>query len=144
VPASAVQDRQLVVMNGNQALGLGVLAAGIEVVSMYPITPATSVSHYLARALPRVGGCVHQAEDEIAAIGFAHRRQLRRQDRLHHHLGAGLALKTEFLGLAVMAEIPLVSRASSAAGRRPGCRPRSSRATCWRCSSASPATRRRW
>ena len=61
----------VLVLNGNQALGLGVLAAGMEMVAMYPITPATSVSHYLARAFPVVGGYLHQAEDEIAAIGFA-------------------------------------------------------------------------
>ena len=46
-------------MNGNQAAGLGVLASGMEVVAMYPITPATSVSHYLSGGLPRLGGIVH-------------------------------------------------------------------------------------
>ncbi|MCB1035076.1 MAG: 2-oxoacid:acceptor oxidoreductase family protein, partial [Acidobacteria bacterium] len=57
-------EKDLVVMNGNQAAGLGIMAAGIEVVAMYPITPATSVSHFLASAFPAVGGIVHQAEDE--------------------------------------------------------------------------------
>ncbi len=97
-----------VVMNGNQAVGLGVLAAGIEVVAMYPITPATSVSHYLAAALPRTGGIVHQAEDEIAAIGFAIGASYAGKTACTITSGPGLALKTEFLGLAVMAEIPLV------------------------------------
>jgi 2-oxoglutarate ferredoxin oxidoreductase subunit alpha len=97
-----------VVMNGNQAIGLGILAAGIEVVSMYPITPATSVSHYLAGALPRAGGLVHQAEDEIAAIGFAIGASYAGKTACTITSGPGLALKTEFMGLAVMAEIPLV------------------------------------
>ncbi|HSL85082.1 MAG TPA: 2-oxoacid:acceptor oxidoreductase family protein, partial [Thermoanaerobaculia bacterium] len=101
-------ERELVVMNGNQATGLGVMAAGMEVVSMYPITPATSVSHYLARAFPRVGGVVHQAEDEIAAIGFALGASYAGKTACTVTSGPGLALKTEFLGLAVMAEIPLV------------------------------------
>ena len=101
-------DRELVVMNGNQATGLGVMAAGLEVVSMYPITPATSVSHYLARACPRAGGVVHQAEDEIAAIGFALGASYAGKTACTVTSGPGLALKTEFLGLAVMAEIPLV------------------------------------
>ena len=38
----------MVMMNGNQAMALGAMAAGIEVCSMYPITPATSASHFLA------------------------------------------------------------------------------------------------
>jgi 2-oxoglutarate/2-oxoacid ferredoxin oxidoreductase subunit alpha len=97
-----------VVMNGNQAVGLGVLAAGMEVVAMYPITPATSVSHYLSGSMPRLGGIVHQAEDEIAAIGFAIGSSYAGKTACTVTSGPGLALKTEFLGLAVMAEVPLV------------------------------------
>ncbi len=102
------QDEPVVVMNGNQAAGLGVMAAGMELVSMYPITPATSVSHYLARGFPRVGGVVHQAEDEIAAIGFAIGASYAGKTACTVTSGPGLALKTEFLGLAVMCEVPLV------------------------------------
>jgi 2-oxoglutarate ferredoxin oxidoreductase subunit alpha len=98
----------LVVMNGNQAVALGIMAAGIETVAMYPITPATSVSHYLAGALQWVGGIVHQAEDEIAAIGFALGASYAGKTAATITSGPGLALKTEFLGLAVMAELPLV------------------------------------
>jgi 2-oxoglutarate ferredoxin oxidoreductase subunit alpha len=107
VPPQPV-DRPQVVMNGNQATGLGIMAAGMEVVSMYPITPATSVSHYLARAFPKAGGVVHQAEDEIAAIGFALGASYAGKTACTITSGPGLALKTELLGLAVMAEIPLV------------------------------------
>ncbi len=98
----------VVVMNGNQAVGVGVMAAGMELVSMYPITPATSASHYLADAIGRVGGVVHQAEDEIAAIGFAIGASYAGRTACTITSGPGLALKTEFLGLAVMCEVPLV------------------------------------
>jgi 2-oxoglutarate ferredoxin oxidoreductase subunit alpha len=98
----------MVVMNGNKALALGVLAAGIEICSMYPITPATSVSHFLAQMLPKVGGFLHQAEDEIAAIGFALGAAYAGKTSVTVTSGPGLALKTEFIGLAVMAELPLV------------------------------------
>jgi 2-oxoglutarate/2-oxoacid ferredoxin oxidoreductase subunit alpha len=98
----------LVVMNGNQAAGLGIMAAGIEVVAMYPITPATSVSHFLAAAFGAVGGIVHQAEDELAAIGFALGASYAGKTACTITSGPGLALKTEFIGLAVMAELPLV------------------------------------
>lgn len=99
---------EMVVMNGNQALALGILSAGIEVCSMYPITPATSVSHFLAATLHEVGGFVHQAEDEIAAIGFALGASYAGKTSVTVTSGPGLALKTEFIGLAVMAELPLV------------------------------------
>jgi 2-oxoglutarate ferredoxin oxidoreductase subunit alpha len=98
----------MAVMNGNQAVALGIMAAGIEVVAMYPITPATSVSHYLAASFHKVGGFLHQAEDEISAIGFALGASYSGKTAATVTSGPGLALKTEFLGLAVMAEIPLV------------------------------------
>jgi len=97
-----------VVMNGNQAAALGVMAAGIEVCAMYPITPATSISHYLSGNLHKVGGIVHQAEDEISAIGFALGSSYAGKTAVTVTSGPGLALKTEFIGLAVMAELPLV------------------------------------
>src|ERR1019366_4622134 len=107
VPAEKSAE-PMVVMNGNQAIALGIMAAGIEVCSMYPITPATSVSHFLASAFAGTGGFVHQAEDEIAAIGFAIGCSYAGKTAVTVTSGPGLALKTEFLGLAVMAEVPLV------------------------------------
>lgn len=104
-----LQTRQeLIVTNGNQAVGLGVLAAGMELVSMYPITPATSATHYLAGVFQKSGGFIHQAEDEIAAIGFAIGASYAGKTACTITSGPGLALKTEFIGLAVMAEVPLV------------------------------------
>ena len=97
-----------VVINGNTAVGLGVMAAGIELVSMYPITPATSASHYLADDFHLTGGFVHQAEDEIAAIGFAIGASYAGKTACTITSGPGMALKTEMIGLAVMAEVPLV------------------------------------
>ena len=107
---TAPEDRleSAVVMNGNQAAGLGVMAAGMDLVSMYPITPATSASHYLADDFHLTGGFVHQAEDEIAAIGFAIGASYAGKTACTITSGPGIALKTEMIGLAVMAEIPLV------------------------------------
>jgi 2-oxoglutarate/2-oxoacid ferredoxin oxidoreductase subunit alpha len=98
----------LVVMNGNEALGMGAIAAGMELCAMYPITPATSVSHYLSEVFERFGGVVHQAEDEIAAAGVALGASYAGKVAFTITSGPGLALKTEFLGLAIMTEIPLV------------------------------------
>ena len=98
----------LVVMNGNEAVALGAVASGMELAAMYPITPATSVSHHLGEVFERFGGIVHQAEDEIAAAGVAIGASYSGKCAFTITSGPGLALKTEFLGLAVMAEIPLV------------------------------------
>ena len=107
IPAMA-SDEDMVVMNGNEAISLGVMAAGIDVCSMYPITPATSASHHLAETFQKNGGVVHQAEDEIAAIGFAIGCSYAGKTAVTITSGPGIALKTEFIGLAVMAEVPLV------------------------------------
>ena len=102
------KTEQYVVMNGNQAVAMGCMAAGIELCAMYPITPATSVSHYLAAHMHEAGGFVHQAEDEISAIGFALGASYAGKTPVTVTSGPGLALKTEFIGLAVMAELPIV------------------------------------
>lgn len=99
---------EMVVMNGNEAISLGVMAAGIDVCSMYPITPATSATHAMAETMESAGGIIHQAEDEIAAIGFAIGSSYAGKTAVTITSGPGIALKTEFIGLAVMAEVPLV------------------------------------
>ena len=97
-----------IVMNGNSALALGVLASGMQVCAMYPITPATSASHYLSEIFEKVGGIVHQAEDEIAACAFAIGASYSGKCAITSTSGPGLSLKQETIGLAIMAEIPLV------------------------------------
>ena len=107
IPPSESSEPQMVV-NGNIAIGMGVVAAGMEVCAMYPITPATSASHYLSEIFSNVGGLVHQAEDEIAACAFAIGASYAGKCAVTITSGPGLSLKQETLGLAVMAEIPLV------------------------------------
>ena len=107
IPVVAITEPQIVV-NGNTALGLGVLASGMDICSMYPITPATSTSHYLSECFERVGGLVHQAEDEIAACAFAVGASYAGKCAVTITSGPGYSLKQEAIGLAIMAEIPLV------------------------------------
>jgi 2-oxoglutarate ferredoxin oxidoreductase subunit alpha len=101
-------DVPKVAMNGNTAIALGAISAGFEMCSMYPITPATSASHELSEIFEDFGGFVHQAEDEIAAIGVALGASYAGKTALTITSGPGMALKTEFQGLAVMTETPLV------------------------------------
>ncbi|MDH3229925.1 MAG: 2-oxoacid:acceptor oxidoreductase subunit alpha [Alphaproteobacteria bacterium] len=106
--ASSRPREPQVVVNGNTALALGVVASGMEVCAMYPITPATSASHYLSDIFEKVGCVVHQAEDEIAACAFAIGASYAGKCAVTITSGPGLSLKQEGIGLAVMAEIPLV------------------------------------
>jgi 2-oxoglutarate ferredoxin oxidoreductase subunit alpha len=107
IPAVRTTEPQIVV-NGNTALALGVLASGMDICAMYPITPATSASHYLSDVFEKVGGLVHQAEDEIAACAFAIGASYAGKCAVTITSGPGYSLKQEGIGLAVMAEIPLV------------------------------------
>ncbi len=107
VPATP-SEKPMVVMNGNQAIALGGVAAGMELCAMYPITPATSASHHLGEVFETFGGIVHQAEDEIAAAGVAIGASYAGKTAFTITSGPGLALKTEFIGLAIMTEVPLV------------------------------------
>jgi len=107
IPATRSTEPQIVV-NGNTALALGVLASGMEICAMYPITPATSVSHYLSDVFEKVGGVVHQAEDEISACAFAIGASYAGKCTVTVTSGPGFSLKQEAIGLAVMGEIPLV------------------------------------
>jgi 2-oxoglutarate/2-oxoacid ferredoxin oxidoreductase subunit alpha len=107
IPATRSTEPQIVI-DGNTALALGVLASGMEICAMYPITPATSVSHYLSSVFEKVGGIVHQAEDEIAACTFAIGASYAGKCAVTVTSGPGYSLKQEAIGLAVMGEIPLV------------------------------------
>jgi len=107
IPAVRATEPQIVA-NGNTALALGVLASGMEICAMYHITPATSASHYLSDVFEKVGGVVHQAEDEIAACAFAIGASYAGKCTVTITSGPGYSLKQEAIGLAVMAEIPLV------------------------------------
>jgi 2-oxoglutarate ferredoxin oxidoreductase subunit alpha len=107
IPAQRSKQAQIVV-NGNTAIALGVMASGMDICAMYPITPATSASHYLSEVFEKVGGLVHQAEDEIAACAFAVGASYAGKCAVTITSGPGYSLKQEVIGLAVMAEIPLV------------------------------------
>ena len=97
-----------VVLSGNQAVALGALVAGCRRYAGYPITPATDIMEFLAEELPKVGGAVIQAEDEIAALGMVLGASYAGQKSMTATSGPGLSLMTEMLGLASMAEIPAV------------------------------------
>ncbi len=104
----AQKNENRLVLSGNQALALGAVQAGMRFYAGYPITPATDIMELLARELPRFGGTVVQAEDEIAAIGMVLGAAFTGVKAMTASSGPGIDLMTEFLGLASMAEVPCV------------------------------------
>ena len=102
------KDGQQVVMNGNEAIGYGLIAAGVRFGAGYPITPWTDIMELLRRELPKYGGCFIQTEDEIAAISMAIGGSYAGRVAVTGSSGPGISLKTEALGWAIMAEMPLV------------------------------------
>ena len=95
-------------ITGNEAAGLGAVRGGVRFVAAYPITPATEVLEWLAGTLPRVGGVLVQAEDELASINQIIGGSFGGVPSLTATSGPGLALMTEAIGLAVCSETPVV------------------------------------
>jgi 2-oxoglutarate/2-oxoacid ferredoxin oxidoreductase subunit alpha len=102
------KEGQQVVMNGNEAMGYGILAAGVRFGAGYPITPWSDIMELLRRELPKYGGTFVQCEDEIAAVSMAIGAGFAGRVAVTGSSGPGISLKTESIGWAVMAEVPLV------------------------------------
>lgn len=95
-------------MNGNEAIVLGALSAGIRFYAFYPMTPSTSVGLGLVAQAKRMGVVVEQAEDEIAAINMAIGASYAGAPSMVATSGGGFALMVEGVSLAAMTETPVV------------------------------------
>ncbi|HAA47406.1 MAG TPA: 2-oxoacid:acceptor oxidoreductase subunit alpha, partial [Synergistaceae bacterium] len=93
---------------GNVALAHGALAAGCRFFGGYPITPSSEIAEVMAEELPKLNGRFIQMEDEIAGIAAAIGASMTGKKSMTATSGPGFSLKQENLGLAYMAEIPLV------------------------------------
>ena len=94
--------------DGNTMLGLGLIAGGCRFGAGYPITPWTSIMEMLRSELPKYGGMFIQAEDELAAVSIAIGAAYSGHLAITGSSGPGLSLKSEAIGYACMAEIPLI------------------------------------
>lgn len=97
-----------VLLTGNDAMALGAIQAGCQLCSAYPMTPATSILHYLAQHGPKYGMVVRHAEDEIAAVHHAIGAAYAGVRAMTATSGGGFALMTEAVGLAAMTEVGMV------------------------------------
>lgn len=105
-PADRTDRRWL--LSGNEATALGAMRGGIRFAAAYPITPATEILEWLAPNLPKAGGALLQAEDELAAINMIIGASYGGTPSLTATSGPGLSLMIEALGLATSAEVPIV------------------------------------
>jgi 2-oxoglutarate/2-oxoacid ferredoxin oxidoreductase subunit alpha len=94
--------------DGNEMCAAAAIFAGCRFFGGYPITPSTEIMQFLDAHLWRYGGAVLQAEDEIAGIGAAVGASYAGVKAMTATSGPGMSLKTEMLGLATIAELPLV------------------------------------
>ncbi len=95
-------------LNGNQMLAMGAISAGCRFYSGYPITPATEIMEFLAKELPRFGGSVVQAEDEISALGMCLGSSYAGVKTMTASSGPGISLMVEMINLAGQSELPVV------------------------------------
>ncbi|WP_254768772.1 2-oxoacid:acceptor oxidoreductase subunit alpha [Salinilacihabitans rarus] len=101
-------DEDYVLLNGNEAIGMGAIAAGCRFYAGYPITPATSIMEYLTGRIDDYGGHVVQAEDELSAVNMALGGARAGARSMTATSGPGIDLMTETFGLVATSETPLV------------------------------------
>jgi len=103
-----VSSAPKMLINGNEAVSLGAIRAGCKFLSAYPMSPASSILHFLAGKAQEFDIVVHQVEDEISAVNMAIGAAFAGARSMTCTSGGGFALMVEGLGLAAMTETPIV------------------------------------
>jgi len=106
IPGGAVETKMIV--DGNEMCAAAAIFSGCQFFGGYPITPSSEIMQFLGREIWKYGGTMVQAEDEIAGIGAVVGASFAGKKAMTATSGPGMSLKTEMLGLATIAELPLV------------------------------------
>ena len=120
LPIPPLGDRRLSLISGNEAIGLGMVAGGLSAYVSYPMTPSSSLLHFLAENAGKFGITVIHPENEIAVMLMALGLSYGGQQAAVGTSGGGFCLMTEGLSLAGMAEIPVVLVVSQRTGPSTG------------------------
>ncbi len=115
-PIQPVTSNRKMLLNGNEAIALGAMAAGCKFMAAYPMTPTTSILEFIAQRAEKYNIVAIQPEDEIAAINMAVGAGFAGVRAMTATSGDGFALMTEGFGLAGCTETPVVI----VLGQRPG------------------------
>jgi 2-oxoglutarate ferredoxin oxidoreductase subunit alpha len=95
-------------LEGNEAIARAAIAAKCDFFAGYPITPASSILHYMLEWVPGISGTAIQAEDEIASMGFCIAAAMAGRKVMTATSGPGMSLYSENVGLAIIGETPMV------------------------------------
>lgn len=95
-------------LTGNEAMAMGAAAAGCKFYSAYPMTPASTILHWMANHAKQTGICVKQGEDELAVMNMTIGAGIAGARSMCATAGGGFALMTEALGMAGIMEVPMV------------------------------------
>ena len=104
--ADATDPKDVILIAGNEAVGLGAIIGKLDFFSAYPLTPATEVAKFVSKHIPKTGGTLIQAEDEIASIAQVMGASYAGKRSMTATSGPGLALMSEMIGMSTMAELP--------------------------------------
>jgi 2-oxoglutarate ferredoxin oxidoreductase subunit alpha len=113
-------DEKFANIGGNEAIALGAAAAGLDLYFAYPMTPATSILHFLAAQGPELGVTAVHPENEIAVVNMAIGAAFAGARAMVGTSGGGYALMQEGFSLAGMTEAPLLCVVSSRPGPSTG------------------------
>jgi 2-oxoglutarate ferredoxin oxidoreductase subunit alpha len=102
------EEKKAILIQGNEAVGEGAIAAGVRFFAGYPITPATEVAEHLSRRLPQVGGTFIQMEDELASMGAVIGASVGGVKSMTATSGPGVSLMLENISQAVAMEVPCI------------------------------------
>ncbi len=103
-----VSNRRRPFCTGNEAIAMAAAASGCKFYSAYPMTPASTILHWMANHAEKAGVCVKQAEDELAVINMAVGAGIAGVRSMCATAGGGFALMTEAVGMAGIMEVPVV------------------------------------
>ncbi|MBF0141051.1 MAG: 2-oxoacid:acceptor oxidoreductase subunit alpha [Magnetococcales bacterium] len=106
--ADPAKPKDVIIVSGNEGVGLGAILGGLKFYSAYPITPATEIAKFVALHLPKVRGILIQAEDEIASLSQVLGASYAGARAMTATSGPGLSLMGEMLGMASMSETPVL------------------------------------
>ena len=108
IAAPTKPDYEQLLLNGNEAISLGAIASGIDFYAGYPISPATTILLWMEKNLVGKGKFAYQVSSEIEAITSITGAGYAGSKAMTATAGPGFSLMSEGLGLAWMAEIPIV------------------------------------
>lgn len=124
-------------ITGNEAIAFGATVAGCKFYSAYPMTPASTILHWMVNHAKQTGVCIKQGEDEIAVINMAIGAGIAGARSMCATAGGVFALMTEAIGMAGIMEVPVVCVEVQRGGPSTGLPTKTEQADLYQCLGAS-------